>query len=155
MPQKSHRQKSLAGYSPWGGKSVRHVLVIDQQLVGRVNFSPQDGSTWAGNQYKAGWEEARTTPLGRGTTTAVVQADTKLPRRGRSRLGDQGAEQTGLTGERDVHGGRRWYPDHEVGGWGQETPRALISLAWGNVRFLGFEQHSRGEGKLHESSQRL
>ena len=26
LPGKSHRQKSLAGYSPWGHKRVRHVL---------------------------------------------------------------------------------------------------------------------------------
>ena len=29
---KSHGQRSLAGYSPWGHKRVRHNLVTEQQL---------------------------------------------------------------------------------------------------------------------------
>ena len=132
-------QKSLAGYSPWAGKSVGHDLVTkQQQLVGRASFSPQDGSTWAGNQYKAGWEEARTTPLGRGPPLQSYRMTQKLPKRSRSHLGDQGTEQMGMTGERYEHGGRCWDLDHEVGGWGWETPRALISQAWENLRFLGF-----------------
>ena len=29
---KSHGQRSLAGYSPWGGKRVRHDLATEQQV---------------------------------------------------------------------------------------------------------------------------
>ena len=31
LPGKSHGQRSLAGYSPWGSKRVRHSLVTKQQ----------------------------------------------------------------------------------------------------------------------------
>ena len=31
LPGKSHRQRSLAGYSPWGHKRVGHDLVTYQQ----------------------------------------------------------------------------------------------------------------------------
>ena len=31
LPGRSHRQRSLAGYSPWGHRRVRHDLVIKQQ----------------------------------------------------------------------------------------------------------------------------
>ena len=31
LPGKSHGQRSLAGYSPWGHKRVRHDLVIKQK----------------------------------------------------------------------------------------------------------------------------
>ena len=31
LPVKSHEQRSLVGYSPWGPKTVRHDLVIKQQ----------------------------------------------------------------------------------------------------------------------------
>ena len=31
LPRKSHGQRSLAGYSPWGHKSVRHNLVTKEQ----------------------------------------------------------------------------------------------------------------------------
>ena len=31
LPRKSHGQRSLAGYSPWGHKSVRHDLVTKEQ----------------------------------------------------------------------------------------------------------------------------
>ena len=33
LPRESHGQKSLAGYSPWGGKRVGHGLVTEQQLL--------------------------------------------------------------------------------------------------------------------------
>ena len=36
LAQKSHGQKNLAGYSPWGHKRVRHYLVTKQQWNGRV-----------------------------------------------------------------------------------------------------------------------
>ena len=32
LPRKSHGQRSLAGYSPWGGKRVRHDLATEQQV---------------------------------------------------------------------------------------------------------------------------
>ena len=31
LPGKSHGQKSLVGYSPWGGKAVGHDLATNQQ----------------------------------------------------------------------------------------------------------------------------
>ena len=31
LPRKSHGQRSLAGYSPWGHKKVRHDLATKQQ----------------------------------------------------------------------------------------------------------------------------
>ena len=31
LPRKSHRQRSLAGYSPWGQKRVRHDLATKQK----------------------------------------------------------------------------------------------------------------------------
>ena len=31
LPGKSHEQRSLAGYGPWGGKRVRHDLATKQQ----------------------------------------------------------------------------------------------------------------------------
>ena len=31
LPEKSHGQRSLAGYGPWGHKRVRHNLVTKQQ----------------------------------------------------------------------------------------------------------------------------
>ena len=31
LPRKSHGQKSLAGYSPWGYRNIRHDLVTKQQ----------------------------------------------------------------------------------------------------------------------------
>ena len=31
LPGKSHEQRSLAGYSPWGCKTVRHDLATKQQ----------------------------------------------------------------------------------------------------------------------------
>ena len=31
LPGKSHRQKSLAGYSPWGRKRIGHDLATNQQ----------------------------------------------------------------------------------------------------------------------------
>ena len=31
LPGKSHEQRSLANYSPWGHKKVRHDLAIKQQ----------------------------------------------------------------------------------------------------------------------------
>ena len=33
LPGKSHGQKSLVGYSPWGRKRVRHDLVTKQQQL--------------------------------------------------------------------------------------------------------------------------
>ena len=33
LPGKSHGQKSLVGYSPWGHKRVRHDLATKQQRV--------------------------------------------------------------------------------------------------------------------------
>ena len=33
LPEKSHRQKSQAGYSPWGHKSVGYNLVTKQQTI--------------------------------------------------------------------------------------------------------------------------
>ena len=30
LPGKSHRQRSLGGYSPWGGKKVRYDLITEQ-----------------------------------------------------------------------------------------------------------------------------
>ena len=33
LPGKSHGQKSLAGYSPWGRKGVGHDLVTKQQHI--------------------------------------------------------------------------------------------------------------------------
>ena len=33
LPGESHGQRSLAGYSPWGRKRVRHNLVTKQQIV--------------------------------------------------------------------------------------------------------------------------
>ena len=119
-------------------KVLDNLVTIQQRLVGRASFSPQDGSTWAGNQDKAGWEEARTTPLGRGPPLQSYGMKQKLPKRSRSHLGDQGTERLGMTGKRYVHGGGCWDLDHEVGGWGRETPRALISQARENLRFLGF-----------------
>ena len=31
MPRRFNRQRSLAGYSPWGCKRIRHDLVTEQQ----------------------------------------------------------------------------------------------------------------------------
>ena len=31
LPGKSHEHRILAGYSPWGGKRVRHGLVTEQE----------------------------------------------------------------------------------------------------------------------------
>ena len=31
LPEKSHEQRSLAGYSPWDHKNFRHNLAINQQ----------------------------------------------------------------------------------------------------------------------------
>ena len=31
LPRKSHGQRSLVGYSPWGYRRVRHDLVVEQQ----------------------------------------------------------------------------------------------------------------------------
>ena len=31
LPRKSHEQRSLVGYSPWGRKRVRHDLATNQQ----------------------------------------------------------------------------------------------------------------------------
>ena len=33
LPGKSHRESSLEGYSPWGGKRVRHDLIIYHQQI--------------------------------------------------------------------------------------------------------------------------
>jgi len=43
LPGKSHGQRSLVGYSPWGRKRVRHDLatkheVVDQGIVWKVSF---------------------------------------------------------------------------------------------------------------------
>ena len=40
LPGKSHGQRSLAGYSPWGCKRVRHFLEIKQQQQSCHSFSP-------------------------------------------------------------------------------------------------------------------
>ena len=40
LPGKSHGQRSLAGYSPWGCKRVSHFLVTKQQQQSCHNFPP-------------------------------------------------------------------------------------------------------------------
>ena len=39
FPGKTHRQRSLAGYSPWGCKRVGHDLVTKQQNSNQLEFS--------------------------------------------------------------------------------------------------------------------
>ena len=39
LPGKSHRQRSLVGYSPWGHKRVRHDSVTKNNNNGKTNFS--------------------------------------------------------------------------------------------------------------------
>ena len=36
LPGKSHGERSLAGYSPWGHKKIRHGLVAEQQQQGHT-----------------------------------------------------------------------------------------------------------------------
>ena len=43
LPGKSHGQRSLEGYSPWGHKRVGRDLISKQQLCARVLFSPHPG----------------------------------------------------------------------------------------------------------------
>ena len=43
LPRKSHGQGNLAGYGPWGGKRVRHNLVIKQQQRNKTTMY----NTWA------------------------------------------------------------------------------------------------------------
>jgi len=38
LPGKSHGQRSLAGYTPWGRKRVGHDLVTKQQVVPIVRY---------------------------------------------------------------------------------------------------------------------
>ena len=40
LPGKSHGQRRLAGYSPWGLKRVGHDLVTKQQALGNCSFHP-------------------------------------------------------------------------------------------------------------------
>ena len=40
LPGKSHGQRSLGGYSPWGHKRVRHDLVTKQQLYIHIYVCP-------------------------------------------------------------------------------------------------------------------
>ena len=38
LPREPHGQRNMAGYSPWGHKSVRYNLVTKQQIVDLQNF---------------------------------------------------------------------------------------------------------------------
>ena len=38
LPGKSHRQRSLVGYSPWGHKRVGHDLITKQQQGGKTKL---------------------------------------------------------------------------------------------------------------------
>ena len=42
LPEKSHGQRSLAVYSPWGGTTVGHNLMTRQQLAFRI-LVPEPG----------------------------------------------------------------------------------------------------------------
>ena len=44
LPEKSHRQRSLAGYSSWGGKRIEHDLVAVQQVEGTWNGDGGEGA---------------------------------------------------------------------------------------------------------------
>ena len=44
LPGKSHGQRSLVGYSPWGRKRVRHVLVTQQQQTSMWGAGQRGGS---------------------------------------------------------------------------------------------------------------
>ena len=50
LPGKSHGQRSLAGYSPWGCKRVRHDLATKQQHSGLLHRffkkSSEAKTTW-------------------------------------------------------------------------------------------------------------
>ena len=41
LPGKSHGQRSLVGYSPWGRKRVRHNLATKQHLSQELSSSPK------------------------------------------------------------------------------------------------------------------
>ena len=41
LPGKSHEQRSLAGYNPWGGKRIRHDLATKKQQQGK-----REKGTW-------------------------------------------------------------------------------------------------------------
>jgi len=45
LPAKSHRQRSLAGYSPWGHKGVRHNLATKQQQKHPISVTTEH---WVG-----------------------------------------------------------------------------------------------------------
>ena len=60
LPGRSHRQRSLAGYSPWGHKRVGHHLVTKQQQRESCDFrgrhvpsSQQEYSCWTCQKKRA------------------------------------------------------------------------------------------------------
>ena len=60
LPGKSHGQRSLAGYSPWGCKRVRDDLVTEQQQVNRAK--PVFGSRETEEEEEEQEEEGTTSP---------------------------------------------------------------------------------------------
>ena len=51
LPGKSQRQRSLAGYRPWGGKSVRHNLATKQNKLLKCNLYNVSKPDTSGNPF--------------------------------------------------------------------------------------------------------
>ena len=56
LPRKSHGQRSLAGYSPWGHKRVGHDLATKQQKLQRIHklriFCLEENFTFLGHRAR-------------------------------------------------------------------------------------------------------
>ena len=68
LPGKLHGQRSLEGYIPWGGKSVRHNLVTKRQPQGPMpkKNDNRDVVTWSCSLTEAvrwGWNNTSKFPL--------------------------------------------------------------------------------------------
>ena len=58
LPGKSHGQRCLAGYSPWGHKNVRHDLGHDLGQQQQTRFGAGVGGTGATQRYTGGQKRA-------------------------------------------------------------------------------------------------
>ena len=63
LPGKSHGQRNLAGYSPWGHKRVRHNLAIKQQQHTILDLNYQEGPSH-GKSGGRTWGAFRESPKG-------------------------------------------------------------------------------------------